>query len=106
ATLAFGSIFSMFLNNELQITGGPDGMSMQTSSVKILGLSTRMSAYWIYGGLLLLVMWLIANLLNSPTGREMRSVHGSETAAWVLGIDVAGTKLKAFVISAVLATLA
>ena len=106
ATLAFGSIFSMFLNNELQITGGPDGMSMHASSVRILGLNARMSAYWIYGGVLLLVMWLIANLLNSPTGREMRSIHDSETAAGVLGIDVASTKLKAFVISAVLATLA
>lgn len=106
ATLAFGSIFSMFLTNELHLTGGPDGVSMQVKSMRIFGMNARMSSYWIFGGVLLLVMWLIANLLNSPTGREMRSIHDSETAAGVLGVDVAGTKLKAFVISAVLATLA
>lgn len=106
ATLAFGSIFFMFLNNELQLTGGPDGISMQIKSVRIFGLNARMSSYWLYGGLLVVVMWLIANLLNSPTGREMRAIHDSETAAGVLGVDVASTKLKAFVISAVLAALA
>jgi branched-chain amino acid transport system permease protein len=106
ATLAFGSIFAMFLNNALSVTGGPDGMALDISSVRLFGLAPRWSWYWICGGLLVVVMYLLASLLDSPSGREMRAIHDSETAAGVLGIDVAQVKLNAFVISAVFATLA
>lgn len=38
ATLAFGSIFAMFLNNALSITGGPDGMALDMASVRLFGM--------------------------------------------------------------------
>jgi branched-chain amino acid transport system permease protein len=106
ATLAFGSIFAMFLTNAVEITGGPDGMALDMSSVQLFGMTPRWSWYWICGALLVLAMYLLVSLLDSPTGREMRAIHDSETAAGVLGIDVAKTKLKAFVISAIFTTLA
>lgn len=106
ATLAFGSIFAMFLNNALSITGGPDGIALEMPTVRLFGMAARWSWYWICGGLLVLVMYLLASLLDSPSGREMRAIHDSETAAAVLGIDVARAKLNAFVVSAVFATLA
>ncbi|MGZ8325557.1 MAG: branched-chain amino acid ABC transporter permease, partial [Rhodoplanes sp.] len=49
---------------------------------------------------------LAFNLIDSPAGRAMRAIHDSETAARVLGIDVARTKLVVFVISAVYASVA
>lgn len=106
ATLAFGSIFAMFLTNAVTLTGGPDGMALTTDSVRLFGMTQRWSWYWICSGVLVVVMYLLASLLDSPTGREMRAIHDSETAAGVLGIDVAKTKLNAFVISAVFTTLA
>lgn len=106
ATLAFGSIFAMFLTNAVEFTGGPDGMALDMASVRLFGMHPRWSWYWICGGVLVLAMYLLASLLDSPTGREMRAIHDSEIAAGVLGIDVAKTKLHAFVISAVFTTLA
>ncbi len=106
ATLAFGSIFAMILTNAVRLTGGPDGMALESPSIRLLGLNARWTWYWLASGVLLIVMYLLASLLDSPTGRAMRAIHDSETAADVLGIDVARVKLWAFVISAVLATLA
>lgn len=106
ATLAFGSIFAMILTNAVRLTGGPDGMALDSPSIRMFGLNARWTWYWLAAGVLLIVMYLLASLLDSPTGRAMRAIHDSETAADVLGIDVARVKLWAFVISAVLATLA
>jgi branched-chain amino acid transport system permease protein len=44
--------------------------------------------------------------MESPTGRALRAIHDSETAASVLGVDVARKKLAVFVVSAVYATVA
>jgi branched-chain amino acid transport system permease protein len=46
------------------------------------------------------------NLHNSPMGRALRALHGSEIAARTVGIDIARYKLMAFVISAVFASVA
>jgi len=55
---------------------------------------------------LLVGAWLAMNLFDSPTGRALRALHDSETAARTHGVDVARYKLVAFVISAVYASLA
>jgi branched-chain amino acid transport system permease protein len=51
-------------------------------------------------------VWLALNLIDSPAGRALRALHGSEIAAQVLGIDAARHKLRVFVISAVFAAFA
>ena len=55
---------------------------------------------------LIIGAWVALNLHDSPTGRALRALHGSEIAARTVGIDVARLKLQAFVISAVYASLA
>lgn len=106
ATLAFGAIVSLVLNNELNLTGGPDGMAVVRANLASLGLSHVRSWYAISGIVMVLTMALLVNLLMSPTGRALRAIHDSEVAANVLGIDVARCKLIAFVISAAFAALA
>jgi branched-chain amino acid transport system permease protein len=106
ATLAFGAIVFIFITNEVDITGGPDGMPVKRANLSMLGLSHLMSWYWLTGLFLVLSMFFLANLLASPAGRALRALHDSEVAAGVLGIDVARTKLLAFVISAAMAALA
>jgi branched-chain amino acid transport system permease protein len=106
ATLAFGAIINLFATNEIDLTGGPDGMSVKRANLAVLGLSHLMSWYWITGTILVVSMLALINLLSSPTGRALRALHDSEVAAGSLGIDVARVKLTAFVISAVLAALA
>jgi len=101
ATLGFGIIVSIVLATEDRITGGPDGMS-----VPPLFVQGEKPWYWIVAGALLLAVWLAQNLIDSPRGRALRALHGSEAAAGALGIDAAAHKLSAFVISAVFAAAA
>ena len=62
--------------------------------------------YWIVGAALLVAVWLALNLVDSPLGRALRGLHGSELAAEVMAIDTARAKTLAFVISAVYASVA
>ena len=103
ATLGLGIIVSIVLATEDRFTGGPDGMAVPPLASFISGEKTW---YWIVGGALLLAVRLAQNLIDSPRGRALRALHGSEVAAGALGIDAAAHKLSAFVISAVFAAAA
>ena len=106
ATLGFGLLVSMVLTNETGFTGGPDGMSVPR--LVVFGTSIRKTAqwYWIAGAVLVAGVWVVTNLIGSPSGRALRAIHDSEVAASVLGVDVARYKLVAFVLSAAMAAVA
>ena len=101
ATLGFGIIVSIVLATEDRFTGGPDGMAVPAFLVQ-----GEKAWYWIVGAALLGAVWLAQNLIDSPRGRALRALHGSEVAAGALGIDAAAHKLSAFVISALFAAFA
>lgn len=111
ATLGFGVLVAMVLNNERDLTGGPDGMRVEELGLRDLleriGLDLSGGEFWyvLCGVALLIGAWVGFNLFDSPSGRAMRALHGSETAARTIGIDVAAMKLKAFVIAAVYASV-
>jgi branched-chain amino acid transport system permease protein len=56
--------------------------------------------------MLVLAVWLALNLIDSPHGRALRALHGSEIAAELGGIDSARHKVRVFMISAVYAAVA
>lgn len=111
ATLGFGILVSMVLNNERALTGGPDGMAVPELGLRAVLKSIRLDLsngefwYFFCGICMVVGAWLALNLYDSPTGRALRAVHGSEVAASTVGIDVSQMKLKAFVISAVYASV-
>jgi len=112
ATLGFGILVSMALSNELRLTGGPDGIAVPDLGLHGLlrdwGIAmTRVQFWYAFSGLFLFAgVWLALNLQDSPTGRALRALHGSEVAASTVGVNVAEAKLTAFVISAVYASCA
>lgn len=112
ATLGLGVLISMVLNNERALTGGPDGTQVPDpglrAALKAWGLDLTSGQFWYFfcGLCLLIGAWMALNLYHSPTGRALRALHGSEIAARTVGIDVAAMKLRAFVISAVYASVA
>lgn len=112
ATLGFGVLMSMVLTNERELTGGPDGMRVEDlglrGALRDMGLKLSGGEFWyaMCGLVLVIGVWVALNLYNSPTGRAMRALHGSEVAARTVGIDVASKKLQAFVISAIYASVA
>ncbi len=105
-TLGFGIIISIILTQEVDLTGGPDGMPVAGFSMFGWQPAGETTWYWIVGGLLLLAVWLSLNLIESPVGRALRAVHGSEVAAQTVGVDVARLKAYVFVVSAVFASVA
>jgi len=94
------------LATEDRITGGPDGMQVPALTLAGFAVQGERAWYWIAGGALLATVFVVSNLIDSPTGRALRALHTSEVAAEVTGIDTARHKLLAFVVSASLAAFA
>lgn len=106
ATLGLGIIISIVINNETQWTGGPDGIGVSAFTVVGLEIAGEKSWYLVCAVLLLLVTWLALNLIDSPVGRALQAIHGSEVAARVVGVDTTRFKVRVFVLSAVIASIA
>jgi branched-chain amino acid transport system permease protein len=106
ATLGMGIIISIVLTNEVAYTGGPDGITVPGFTVGALSIDSEQAWYGVASSLLFLATWGALNLINSPTGRALQAIHGSEIAARVAGIDTTRYKVKAFVLSAVVASVA
>jgi branched-chain amino acid transport system permease protein len=105
ATLGLGIILSIAIKNEAALTGGPDGMPVPAMGFFGFELSGEKQWYWVVAGLLLASLWASINLVDSPFGRALRALHGSEVASQVAGVDVTRYKVAIFVISAVFASL-
>jgi len=105
ATLGLGIIISIALRNEAQWTGGPDGMPVPTMGLFGFDLSSDKHWYWVVAFLLVVSVWASLNLIDSPFGRALRALHGSEVASQVVGVDIVRYKVAIFVMSAVFASL-
>ncbi len=107
ATLAVGEIVFICLNAAVGFTGGPSGLA-GIPSIEIGGFSfdSDFKFYYLVWALFILLFILTANIINSRTGRALRSLHSSETAAAAMGINVTSLKVQVFVLSAVYAALA
>lgn len=106
ATLGLGIIIAVVIATEERLTGGPDGMPVAPLALFGAAFQGEEMWYWLVGALLVATVWLAFNLIDSPLGRALRAIHGSEIAAEAVGIDIARAKLLIFVISAVLAAIA
>jgi len=105
ATLGLGVIVNIVLINEVDWTGGPDGMAVPPLAIGSFALAKLAHWYVLAAVLLFVAIVLSLNLFASPAGRALRGLHGSEYAARVVGVDVAAFKSRAFVASAVFATI-
>ncbi len=107
ATLGFGIIIYIILNQAHDLTGGPSGLSgIPSLALAGFDINTPRRLFlliWIIVGV---ILWISANLVNSRTGRAIRALHDSEAGAESLGIDTFRMKLKIFVWSALYASLA
>ena len=106
ATLGLGIIISIVMNQEEELTGGPDGMTVPPLTAFGYEIYGEQIWYWVVGVLLVFCVWLALNIIESPVGRSLKAVHGSEVAAEVSGVDTGRYKALVFVISAVFASLA
>ncbi|MBV2181425.1 MAG: branched-chain amino acid ABC transporter permease [Castellaniella sp.] len=105
ATLGLGIIINIVIRNEAAWTGGPDGMPVPSMTLFGYDMVRDLQWYWVMAIVLLLTTWGALNLIDSPFGRALRGLHGSETASRVVGVDVPRYKAAVFVLSAIAASL-
>ncbi len=105
ATLGLGIIINIVVRNEAAWTGGPDGMPVASLAIAGYEISGDKHWYWIVATVLSISVWASLNLIDSPFGRALRALHGSEVASKVVGVDIVRYKVAIFVMSAVFASL-
>jgi branched-chain amino acid transport system permease protein len=111
ATLGFGLIVNKIVLGTA-LFGAADGINgvpewKLAPGLTVSGRSAlRVENYYIAGALLLVLLVLLRNLIHSRVGRALQAIHDRETAASAMGIDTPAYKLRAFVLSALLAAVA
>ena len=107
ATLAFGIIIFIIFNEEIEWTGGPDGMS-GIPGLSLFGFEFNSVEryYYLVWCFVLAAFIFTINVIQSGTGRALRAIHVSEPAASAMGVDISRFKIMVFVYSAILASLA
>lgn len=107
ATLGFGIIVYITLNEAVDLTGGPSGLSgIPNLSLGGLTFDNDLKNYYLVWGVTLATILLSLNLVNSRIGRGLRAIHDSEVAARVMGVHVRLLKVQIFALSAVISSLA
>ncbi len=107
ATLGFGIIVSIVFNEAVDLTGGPSGF-VGIPRLKLFGVAftSDKAYYFLVAGVLWLATLVSRRLIDSRTGRALRAIHVSESAAQAMGVDIAASKRFVFVLSAVYAGVA
>lgn len=107
ATLGFGEIIYVIANAAVGLTHGPSGFSgVPSMTFAEILFKSEMLKYFLVWGIVLIAMILSQNLIHSRVGRALMSIHGDETAAGAMGVNVSLYKIQIFVFSAVLAAIA
>jgi branched-chain amino acid transport system permease protein len=107
ATLGFGVIIHIILDEEVDWTGGPSGM-VDIPRLSIFGwtIKTEVAWYYLVWGVVLLMLIFCFHILHSRVGRALRAIHEEEKAAEAMGVPTARYKVQVFVMSAVFAAIA
>ncbi|MEJ5308771.1 MAG: branched-chain amino acid ABC transporter permease [Anaerolineae bacterium] len=101
ATLGFTIIIKVLLDNTDTLLPFPE----MKGARGMIGIPQWTTWPWVFGSLLLVIL-VMRNVLHSSVGRAIVSVREDERAAELVGIDVATTKVLAFVLGSVFAGLA
>jgi len=96
ATLAFGEVVRIVILNTEDWTGGALGLN---------GIP-QATQWWHVLLAVVLVLAVLARLRRSRIGRAFEAIKEDETAAGLMGINVTGHKMLAFVLGAAIAGLA
>jgi branched-chain amino acid transport system permease protein len=96
ATLGFGEVVRITLLNWESLTGGALGLN---------GIP-QLTQWWHVLIALVATLLVLWRLRRSKVGRAFEAIKEDDTAAGLMGIDVANTKMLAFVLGAAVAGLA
>ncbi len=107
STPGFNVIVNIILLQWDKATGGPSGFSgIPCLKVNNWAFDTDLKMYYLTSFSVCTSIVLALNLVNSRAGRGLRALQGSEIAAASLGVRTNYYKVKVFVLSAVIASVA
>jgi len=106
ATLGFNVIVYILISGLSDYTGGALGLN-NIPALQLFGLSLSdpLNFYYFIWTVAALVIIFSTNIVRSPIGRLLRSIHDSEIASETLGVKAAQYKVYIFAISAAFASL-
>ena len=107
ATIGLVQVSWSIYQNYKPLSGGPDGIP-NISTLQIFGWSPDSYNEWFYVlvVVVLIVAILVERIRKSQLGRSLSAIRDNEIAAYTLGINVYMTKVFAFTIAGILATVA
>lgn len=106
-TLAFQMLVHSMIIAWVPVTGGDQGLRGGIPRPPFLGidLSDQRQLYWFSAAVLALGLLALRHIVSSPFGYSLRLVRDNPVRAGFLGIDVYRTRLLAFVLAGVFASL-
>lgn len=105
ATLCFGLVISGVANRWIDVTGGSGGLLIPAITIgeKTLG---RTTLYYVIVAATVVTLGLQNFIVSGHLGRSLQAIRDDERGAAALGVNVSLQKLRAFVLSAVMAGVA
>lgn len=106
ATLSFTIIIEVLIKELPSLTGGLQGLSgIPRLSIAGVPIASDLAFYWLVWPVTLVCLWFALNIARSRIGRVFRAIREGEAVTGLLGIDVSAYKIRAFVLSSLLASL-
>ncbi|MDO9402023.1 MAG: branched-chain amino acid ABC transporter permease [Polaromonas sp.] len=100
-TIAAQFIFHFaVLNLPASWLGGVNGISLDTARVGGFAFGSDRSLYYLFLGCTALMIFGAFGVMRSRHGRAFVAVRDDDVAAGMMGVDVVGTKMRAFVLGA------
>jgi branched-chain amino acid transport system permease protein len=107
ATLGLAVIVQGLATALVDLTGGPSGLvGIPNMTIGPLTFGDDTANYYLVLVIALLGAWFARNVVRSQTGRVLAAISSDQSASSMLGIDTAAYKTRAFVLSAVYASVA
>lgn len=107
ATLGFNIVIYTILVQWDAVTGGPSGFSgIPSLQLGPWAFDSDFRLHYLVWAVVLICLTLGLNLVRSGIGRGLAALAGDEMAAQAFGVDTRAAKIKVFVLSAILASLA
>lgn len=106
-TLAFAQAGSVLIRRNPQVTGGEEGLSLDTTTVPefLVGVLNTRNLYWLSLALLVIVFLVVAWFERSRAGHVVTAIRENELRVRVIGIRPFAVKHLTFVIASALAAL-
>lgn len=107
ATLGFNIVVYTILVQWDKVTGGPSGFAgIPYLAIGPVVFDNEIRFHYLVWTFTMLALLLCLNLVRSGVGRGLAALAEDETAAAALGVDTRRAKVKVFILSAVLASVA